>query len=107
MLLERFDALLCPTVGATGLVAGDDYVGTTVEIDGTAHPWEDVLMTIPFNVIGRVPVLSMPSGLAPNGVPTGVQIVGRTYDDDTVFRLGAALESVQPRWGNESWRPGS
>ena len=62
-------------------------------------------MTIPFNVVGRVPVLSVPSGIAPNGVPTGVQVVGRTYDDATVFRLGAALESVLPRWADESWRP--
>ncbi len=104
-LLEHHDALLCPTVGAQGLVAGDDYLGTTVDVDGTAHGWEDVLMTIPFNVVGRVPVLSVPSGIAPNGVPTGVQVVGRTYDDATVFRLGAALESVLPRWADESWRP--
>jgi Asp-tRNA(Asn)/Glu-tRNA(Gln) amidotransferase A subunit family amidase len=31
-------------------------------------------------------------------VPTGVQIVGRSYDDATVFRLGAAVEAVRP-WG--------
>ena len=104
-LLEHHDALLCPTVGAQGLVAGDDYLRTTVDVDGTAHGWEDVLMTIPFNVVGRVPVLNVPSGIAPNGVPTGVQVVGRTYDDATVFRLGAALESVLPRWADASWRP--
>jgi aspartyl-tRNA(Asn)/glutamyl-tRNA(Gln) amidotransferase subunit A len=31
-------------------------------------------------------------------VPTGIQIVGRTYDDVTVFRLGRALERVRPGW---------
>lgn len=41
-------------------------------------------------------MLSVPSGIADNGVPTGVQIVGRTYDDVTVFALGAALERESP-----------
>ena len=40
----------------------------------------------------------MPSGLARNGVPTGVQIAGRSYDDETVFRVGAAIEAARP-WG--------
>jgi Asp-tRNA(Asn)/Glu-tRNA(Gln) amidotransferase A subunit family amidase len=38
----------------------------------------------------------VPSGVASNGVPTGVQIVGRTYDDVSAFRIGAALERVRP-----------
>jgi Asp-tRNA(Asn)/Glu-tRNA(Gln) amidotransferase A subunit family amidase len=46
------------------------------------------------------PVLSVPSGVAPsNGVPTGVQIVARTYDDVTAFRIGAALERERPWTG--------
>src|SRR5690606_20309739 len=79
-ILETYDALVCPTMATTGIAAdepGDD-------IDGIFSS----MMTIPFNVIGRVPVLAVPSGRAPNGVPTGVQIVGRTYDDATVFRIG-------------------
>ncbi len=104
-LLEEYDALLAPTVGAQGLVAGDDHLDATIRVgDGTYH-WEDVLMTVPFNVVGRVPVLALPSGRAPNGVPTGVQVVGRTYEDATVFALGAALEAAQPRWADPSWRP--
>jgi aspartyl-tRNA(Asn)/glutamyl-tRNA(Gln) amidotransferase subunit A len=38
----------------------------------------------------------VPSGFAANGVPTGVQIAGRSYDDVTVFRVGAALEAARP-----------
>jgi aspartyl-tRNA(Asn)/glutamyl-tRNA(Gln) amidotransferase subunit A len=41
-------------------------------------------------------VLNAPSGFADNGVPTGVQIVGRTFDDATTFRVGAALERERP-----------
>jgi aspartyl-tRNA(Asn)/glutamyl-tRNA(Gln) amidotransferase subunit A len=105
-LLEGYDALLCPTVATYGIPAGEEFLDGGHLIDGEVVPWENMMMTIPFNVIGRVPVLSIPSGLGPNGVPTGVQLVGRTYDDATVFRLGAALESAQPRWADPAWRPG-
>ena len=44
----------------------------------------------------------MPSGFADNGVPTGVQIVARTFDDVTAFRVGAALERVRPFWGGRA-----
>ena len=33
-LLENYDALVCPTVGTRGLVAGDDYVGHGLEVGG-------------------------------------------------------------------------
>jgi aspartyl-tRNA(Asn)/glutamyl-tRNA(Gln) amidotransferase subunit A len=49
-------------------------------------------MTIPFNIASRCPVLNVPSGFAATGVPTGLQLVGRTFDDEVPFRLGAALE---------------
>jgi Asp-tRNA(Asn)/Glu-tRNA(Gln) amidotransferase A subunit family amidase len=96
-LLERYDALVCPTVGTRGLIAGDDYVDHGLEVGGVAlERYLDVLMTPPFNIASRCPVLAVPSGFADNGVPTGVQIVGRTYDDVTAFRVGAALELVRP-----------
>jgi Asp-tRNA(Asn)/Glu-tRNA(Gln) amidotransferase A subunit family amidase len=40
--------------------------------------------------------LAAPSGLARNGVPTGVQIVGPTFDEHTVLRIGAAIEKQLP-----------
>jgi aspartyl-tRNA(Asn)/glutamyl-tRNA(Gln) amidotransferase subunit A len=49
-------------------------------------------------------VLAVPSGFAPNGVPTGIQIVGKTYDDEAVFRAGAAYERVRP-WSGRSPEP--
>ena len=96
-VLERHDALLCPTNGTHGLLADEEYVERRLQVGGeTVGFYEEGLMTAPFNVLSRCPVLSVPSGLAGNGVPTGVQIVGRTYDDVTVFRLGAALERERP-----------
>jgi Asp-tRNA(Asn)/Glu-tRNA(Gln) amidotransferase A subunit family amidase len=105
-LLERYDALVCPTVTSTGLVAGESYVGKGVVVGGVEVPrYMDTMMTVPFNIMSRCPVLAVPSGVADNGVPTGVQIVGRSYDDETVFRVGAALERVQPWFDTPARRP--
>jgi len=38
------------------------------------------------------PVMSVPSGFGDRGMPTGLQIVGRTFDDPTVFRIATAFE---------------
>jgi Asp-tRNA(Asn)/Glu-tRNA(Gln) amidotransferase A subunit family amidase len=92
-----FDAVLCPVNAARGLIAGDDYVGHTLEIGGVTVPdyfW--ACLTIPFNICSRNPVLVVPAGFATNGLPVGVQIVGRRYDDLTPLRVGAALERVRP-----------
>jgi amidase len=105
-LLEQYDVLVCPTIGTRGLVAGDSYVGHGLTVGGVEiEHYFDAIMTSPFNVMSRCPVLAVPSGFAGNGVPTGVQIVGRTYDDETVFRVGAALEDVRPVFDVAARRP--
>jgi amidase len=76
------------------------------EINGVeVHPVWGWTMTYPFNMMSRCPVMSVPSGFADNGVPTGVQIVGRTFDDVSVFRVAAALESVRPLYATAESRP--
>jgi Asp-tRNA(Asn)/Glu-tRNA(Gln) amidotransferase A subunit family amidase len=98
-VLERFDALIVPTAGTRGLVAGDGYADHGLEVDGVMlDGYFDSIFTPLFNVLSRCPVLNVPSGFADNGVPTGIQIVGRTYDDEVPFRIGAALEHIQPFW---------
>lgn len=47
----------------------------------------------PFNVTGQ-PALSLPMGRCPQGMPLGLQIVGRKFHDAAVLRLGAELESM-------------
>ena len=94
-LLEQFDALICPTMGTTGFRAGDDFVDTECVVNGVTLPnYVFAALTPPFNIASRCPVLAVPSGVADNGVPTGVQIVGRTYDDPTTFRLALAYEAA-------------
>jgi Asp-tRNA(Asn)/Glu-tRNA(Gln) amidotransferase A subunit family amidase len=40
----------------------------------------------------------VPSGLSRDGVPTGLSVVGKTYDDVTAFRVAAAHEATSPGW---------
>jgi Asp-tRNA(Asn)/Glu-tRNA(Gln) amidotransferase A subunit family amidase len=96
-LLETYDALIVPTVGTRGLIAGDDYVGHGLEVGGRyLDDYFSSMLTPVFNVMSRLPVLAVPSGLGDNGVPTGVSIAARSYDDVTAFRVGAAVEQARP-----------
>jgi aspartyl-tRNA(Asn)/glutamyl-tRNA(Gln) amidotransferase subunit A len=109
-LFDRYDALLCPTMAVDGFVAGEPYLAAGIDIgDGHVDQHIKGAMTLPFNIFSRCPVLSVPSGLAANGVPTGVQVVGRTYDDITAFRVASALESALAAQGvgfaSPSWGP--
>ncbi|WP_342775154.1 amidase, partial [Nonomuraea diastatica] len=105
-LFERFDALLCPASGTPAFLAGEDYVEMPLVVDGVRldHNLEAPL-TVPFNLASRCPVLGVPSGRSARGVPTGVQVVGRPYDDHTVFEVGAAVTAALPWYAGESWRP--
>lgn len=99
-LFETYDAVVCPTWATTGIPAGDPILGQLFPDGGGNDRQFTQFMTTPFNVLSPCPVLAVPSGIAAsNGVPTGIQIVGRTFDDVTCFRLGAALERVRPWTG--------
>ena len=103
LLFERYDVLICPTVSTRGLIAGDGYVGHGLEVGGVEiDNYFDSAFTPLFNLASRCPVLNVPSGFADNGVPTGIQVVSRTYDDVTAFRVGAALERINPWWNGDS-----
>lgn len=94
-LFATYDVVLCPTVAHTGLLAGDDYVDHGVMVEGrSVDPW-DVAMTVPFSIASRCPALSTPAGVAHNGVPIGVQVVGRPYDEATVLRVGTLIEQLR------------
>jgi aspartyl-tRNA(Asn)/glutamyl-tRNA(Gln) amidotransferase subunit A len=102
-LLEEYDALICPTFAVPALPAewqhGDLAEGRT---EGS---WLDVMMPVAFNIASRCPVLSVPSGRAANGVPTGLSVVGKTYDDVTALRVAAAHEARYPWYADPAHRP--
>lgn len=95
-VLERYRVVVCPGFGWPAIEAGEDYVDRGPVVNGVERSdWYEVLTTVPFNLASRCPVLSVPSGSSPEGVPTGIQIVGRTYDDVSAFRAAAAYERVR------------
>jgi aspartyl-tRNA(Asn)/glutamyl-tRNA(Gln) amidotransferase subunit A len=106
-LLERYDALVMPTLTRTALPVGFDAANDEVEIDGqrcgiTRQGWTSYLY--PFNLTGH-PALTVPSGFGADGLPTAVQVVGRWGADTDVFRLGAVLEGARP-WARHRPPPG-
>lgn len=102
-ILGRCDAFICPTLAVPAVPLNHDPAGPAMKIAGcdvaADFGW---MLTYPFNMLSPLPVLAVPSGVATNGIPTGIQIVGRPYDDLTTFRIGAALEAQRP-W--QSRRP--
>jgi len=104
--LERNRALICPTLADRPLKADHDPSRDPCLSNGKpGHFLFDWCMTYPFNMMSRCPVLAMPFGTTSWGVPFGVQIVGRTFDDVSVFRVGAALERQDPWYGRAERRP--
>jgi len=104
-VLDEYDALVCPTFALPALPAEYD-TGDPIEVNGRlVGQWLDVMMTLPFNIASRCPVLSVPSGLSRAGVPTGLSIVGKTYDDVTVFSVAAAHEERLPWFTTPGPRP--
>lgn len=93
--LETHDAFICPTNAIPSVGADRSPLDLDIKINGeTASPvvasaW---FMTYPFNMLSQLPVISVPSGFAANSIPTGIQIIGRSYDDLSVLRLAHTLE---------------
>jgi aspartyl-tRNA(Asn)/glutamyl-tRNA(Gln) amidotransferase subunit A len=104
-LLERFDALICPTFAVPALPAEWDSDEPFAVNGRETEDWVAGLMTVPFNIASRCPVMSVPSGRSRDGVPTGLSIVGRTFDDVTVFRVATAHEERFPWFDAPERRP--
>jgi len=82
-LFERFDVLVSPTCATTAFPLGEKAQ------DPLAMYLTDVL-TIPSNMAG-LPGLSIPCGLSA-GLPVGLQLIGPQFSENTLFRIGHALE---------------
>ena len=95
-IMDDCYAFICPTCNFHEIPADQDPNDPVVisgKIVDSLYGW---CMAHPFNMLGRLPVLSIPSGIGGNGLPTGIQIVARHLDDERVFRVATALEKIQP-----------
>ena len=94
-ILEKYDFLVCPTNAVPAVRAEHDQSASDFNVDGKpTHATYGWFLTNPFNLMSECPVMSVPSGIASTGIPTGIQIVGRTFDDVSVFRAAAAYEAA-------------
>src|SRR5882672_4673607 len=99
-LLQRADILAMPTVSRTALPIDQDLFGT-IEIDGRVlsdvrpswFPW-----TMPFNMTGH-PAVSLPCGFDADGLPIGLQLVGKFRGDIELLRVSALFEASQDLLG--------
>ena len=106
-IMEQYDVFVCPTNTLPALKADHDTSDKDFKVDDTVvDPEYGWVLTHHFNMLHHCPVMAVPSGLASNGVPTGIQIVGRTFDDFTVFQAAQAFENEVGGWfQDKSQRP--
>ena len=105
-LFETFDLFVCPTLGTTEIPADLDFSTDTVQIDGqSVNGKSGWLLTYPFNILSRCPVIAMPTGFASNEVPTSIQLVGPTYEDKRVYQAAMAIEQAQGIFVHSGQRP--
>ena len=85
-VLSRVDALVGPTMGTVASRLDSTFRG------GAERTYSDILGAVG-NVAG-LPSISVPSGFSSEGLPTGIQFMGRAYDEKTVLALANAYQSL-------------
>jgi amidase len=105
-----YDALISPTVATTRIRADYDPTIDAPIIDGkSVDPYAGWFLTSLFSLLNWMPVVTVPTGLAANNVPTGLQIACRPYDDATAAAIAmvyanAAAEMPFDRVGRATFQ---
>jgi len=86
---QEVDAIVAPTVPVPAPPIGAEYV----EVDGEQIGVRAALvgMNRPANFTGH-PAISVPCGFTPDGLPIGLQFIGRRFDESTLLRIALAYE---------------
>src|SRR5262249_13524567 len=93
---EKYDLLLTPVISCTAFRHDEEpkqIAGRTIPPAG----W--MAYTQPFNLTGQ-PAASIPCGFDAQGLPVGLHIIGRAYEDSLVLRASHAFEQMAP-WTNK------
>lgn len=83
---QQVDVILTPTSPGPAFVLGEKQ-------DDPLQMYLEDVFTVPANMAG-IPGISIPAGLSANGLPLGLQLLGRPFDEETLFRVGAVLEEA-------------
>ncbi|WP_416148773.1 Asp-tRNA(Asn)/Glu-tRNA(Gln) amidotransferase subunit GatA [Salipaludibacillus sp. HK11] len=84
-LFLNYDVIVGPTTPTTAFKLGE-------KLDDPLTMYANDILTIPVNLAG-VPAISVPCGLA-DGLPVGLQIIGKHFDEETVYRVAHAFEQA-------------
>ncbi len=86
VLVAPASAIVAPKIGATQILeAREDRVDVVAAI---------LRFTQPFNSTGQ-PVIAIPTGLSPDGLPIAMQVIGRPFGEPEIIRVAAAYESAR------------
>lgn len=91
--MENYDLLLTPTLAVPAFpvhMQGPEKIDNRI---GGLFDW--LAFTFPLNFTGQ-PAASIPAGFTDDGLPVGLQIIGKHLDDPTVLRASACFEAAQP-----------
>jgi aspartyl-tRNA(Asn)/glutamyl-tRNA(Gln) amidotransferase subunit A len=89
-------AMLTPTTPSAAFGVGEKSSGDPVEM------YLNDVFTVTVNMAG-LPGISVPAGLDRNGLPLGLQLIGRPFDEETLFSLGHVLEQAAGHFSPERW----
>ena len=93
---DGIDAILTPTTPSAAFGIGEK---------GRADPIEMYLndvFTVTVNMAG-LPGISVPSGLDAQGLPLGLQLIGRPFEEETLFALGSVIEQAAGNFQTQPW----
>jgi aspartyl-tRNA(Asn)/glutamyl-tRNA(Gln) amidotransferase subunit A len=90
------DAILTPTTPSAAFGLGEKSSGDPVEM------YLNDVFTVTVNMAG-LPGISVPAGLDANALPLGLQLIGRAFDEETLFSLGHVIEQAAGRFSPERW----
>jgi aspartyl-tRNA(Asn)/glutamyl-tRNA(Gln) amidotransferase subunit A len=83
---KKFDVLISPTSPTTAFKIGE-------KVEDPLTMYLSDICTIPVNLAG-IPAISIPAGLAKDGLPIGLQIIGNILREDNIFRAAYSLEKA-------------
>jgi aspartyl-tRNA(Asn)/glutamyl-tRNA(Gln) amidotransferase subunit A len=90
------DAILTPTTPFAAFAIGEKGRADPVEM------YLNDIFTVTVNMAG-LPGISVPSGLDAQGLPLGLQLIGRPFEEETLFALGAVIEQAAGRFSTKKW----
>ncbi|USK60240.1 Asp-tRNA(Asn)/Glu-tRNA(Gln) amidotransferase subunit GatA [Peribacillus asahii] len=85
-VFQKYDVIIGPTAPTPAFKIGE-------KLDDPLTMYANDILTIPVNLAG-VPGISIPCGFSKEGLPLGLQIIGKHFDESTVYRTAHAFEQA-------------